>query len=314
MIITELAQKGEMEKKFAVLSCAFGLLVGCAETNYPNSSVGESSVNPIEKNSAEPDVHTADYIVLNMQKLSFDENYFMKKGQNFQIASDSEKSAEQSMTNNSKPQPKETIDYEKSAYITHCYLGKLDGKHVILRTYNTGGSGIFTDVVLCSVEMSPTKKGTLHIDDVLLLGDRALDGIVGGSTDCVGDCPDRPHLGPDGNLYLKMRASISTIASLAGVSDRDVETGPFQSAQDFWNVSECVYNLKTKKLEIVAMDISFGNANGKEPSTTSDVAKILEEIFPSHGKTIRVEKDGMPEFLNKFKSAYLKLARKNGTK
>ena len=312
-----------MKKEFAILSCVFGLLVGCAETNYSDSSKRELAANPVEKNSSKTDVHTADYIVLNMLRFGFDENYFMKKGQNFQtssvVALGSEESEEKGATNGSESQKKETID--RGAHITGCYLGKqADGRHAVLRTYSTGGSGIFTDIVLCSVEMKPIdiytspvetrslESGNLHVDDVLLLGDRALDGIIGGFK--FDDSPDRPHLESDGNLYLKMRASISTVASLAGVSDKDVETGPFQSAQDFWNVSECIYNFKTKKLEIVAMDISFGDANGKEQSTSA-IAKILEEIFPKHEKTMRIEKDEMPEFFRKFKSVYLKLARKN---
>ena len=282
-----------MIKRLAIFSCTFGLLVGCAETNYSDSSAEKFT----RENSSQPDVRTAGFVIENMLHLSFDENYFMKKGQNFRIASASEKSQEKKSTNDSESQKKEKIDYEKSAYITNKYLGIADGKHVIVRTYKTGGSGIFTDIVLCSI-----KKENLHIDDVLMVGDRALDGIVGGSMDCVADCPDRPYLGSDGNLYLKMRLSISTVASLKGISDKDTETGPFQSAQDFWNISECIYNLKTKKLEIVAMDINF--------EKNSDVAKILDMIFPNHGKTVRIERDEMSEFLQKFKSAYLKLVSK----
>lgn len=279
-----------MRKKFAIFSCIFGLLAGCAE--HLGSSEDSTA------NSVEPTNCTANFVIENMLHLSFDDNYFMEKGQNFRIISASKK---EHLADDSKYRQTEIIydkidrnectsgkleSDKKKAYITCCYLGNLNGKHIVMRSYNSGGSGTFTDIVQCLIE-----KENLYIQDVSMLGDRALDGIVG-----------YPYLGSNGNLYLKMRPSISTIASLAGVPNKDIETGPFQGAQDFWNISECVYNLNTGKLEIISMEINFENS--------SDVAKILEEIFPNHKKTISIDKDEMPEFLNKFKSAYLKLARK----
>lgn len=268
-----------MTKKLAVFSSIFGLLAGCAEMNYSNS--------------AEPDDCVANFVIENVLHLSFDDNYFMEKGQKFRIISadkkermkDSSKSQHADLFRDKCTSGKLESD-KKKAYIACCYLGKLNGNHVIMRSYNSGGSGFFTDIVQCLIE-----KENLYIQDVSMLGDRALDGIVG-----------YPRLGSNGDLYLKMRPSISTIASLAGVPNKDIETGPFQGAQDFWNISECVYNLNTGKLEIISMEIDFENS--------SDVAKILKEIFPSHEKTVRVEKNEIPDFLNKFKSAYLKFARK----
>ncbi len=279
-----------MRKKFTIFSCIFGLLAGCAE--YSGSS--EKSIsNNVESNDC-----TANFVIENMLHLSFDDNYFMEKGQKFRIISASKKEL---AAGSSKSQQSDIVygkidrnkcasekleSDEKRAYVKCCYLGNLNGKHVIMRSYNSGGSGTFTDIVQCLIE-----KENLYIQNVSMLGDRALDGIVG-----------YPRLGSNGDLYLKMRPSISTVASLAGVPNKDIETGPFQGAEDFWNVSECIYNLNTGKLEIISMEIDFENS--------SDVTKILEEVFPNHEKTIRIEKNGMPEFLNKFKSAYLKFARK----
>lgn len=280
-----------MRKKFAIFSCIFGLLAGCAE--YSGSS--EESIS----DAVEPNDCTANFVIENMLYLSFDDNYFMKKGQKFRIISASKK---KHTVNKSKSQQSDIVygridrnkcasgkleSDEKRAYVTCCYLGNLNGNHVIMRSYNSGGLGTFTDIVLCLIE-----KENLYIQDILMLGDRALDGIVG-----------YPYLGSNGNLYLKMRPSISTVASLAGVPNKDIEKGHFQGAQDFWNVSECIYNLNTGKLEIISMEIDFENS--------SDITKILEEIFPNHEKTTRIEKDKMPEFLNKFKSAYPKLVRRN---
>jgi len=282
-----------MKKKFSIFVCICGLFVGCSEINYSDSFAEKTDLN-----SDEPDVATANFIIENMLHLNFDDNYFMEKGQSFRIISASEKELKK---NESKPKHANIIfdktfgdncvsekqeSEEKMAYITCCYLGKLNGKHIVMRSYNSGGSGNFTDIVQCSI-----KKENLYIHDVSMLGDRALDGIV-----------DHPRLGSDGNLYLKMRPSISTVASLAGVSSQDIELGPFQGAQDFWNVSKCIYNLNTGKLEIISMEIDFENS--------SNIAEILREIFPNQEKTIRVEYKEMPEFLNKFKSAYLNLARK----
>ena len=283
-----------MGKNCSIFVCIFGLLAGCAETNHSDYSAEKLVTNSsATENSDQVNLHTADFVVENFLHLSFDDNYFMKKGQNFRIY---QKNNEKNVENASKFQKKGEINH--NAFVKCCYLGIWNGKHIITRAYNTGGSGTFTDIVQCSIE-----KENLHIDDVLMLGDRALDGIVGCSTECIADCSDRPYLDSNGKLYLKMRLSISTIASLSGISDRDVETGPFQAAQDFWNVSECIYNLETKKLEIVAMDINF------EEQSTSNIAKILGEIFPNHGKTVRVEKNEIGEFLSKFKSSYLKLSR-----
>ncbi|MBO4405740.1 MAG: hypothetical protein J5821_03340 [Alphaproteobacteria bacterium] len=309
-----------MGKKFAILSCVFGLLAGCVEMDYTDPSSEEFAVNSVEKNLALPDVHVAsredisiaNFVLENILRLSFDDNYFMEAGQNFKITSPYGE-LEKKVVKNDLESHRITTIYnatredncisgklesdEKSAYVRCCYLGRLNGKHVIMRAYNTGGSGTFTDIVQCSIE-----KENLHIEDISMLGDRAFDGIV--------DCP---RLGRDGKLYLKMRTSIYTFAEMAGVSDKDIKTGPFQASQDFWNVSKCIYDLRTKKLEIVSVDIDFTDMNFEEPST-SDVAKILKMIFPSHGKTVRIEKDNMPEFLRKFKSAYLKLAQTSRTK
>ncbi len=278
-----------------IFVCVFGLLIGCSDMNFSDYSAEEFIENPLNKNSDKIDVYTAGFVVENILNLGFDDNYFMKKGQNFRIY---QKNNEKTVENALKFQKKEKIDYTNSAYITCGYLGIWNGKHIITRECNTGGSGTFTDIVQCSIE-----KENLFIDDVLLVGDRALDGIVGCSMECVADCPDRPHMDSNGNLYLKMQLSIPTIASLAGVSEKDVETGPYQGAQDFWNVSECVYDLKTKKLEIISMNINF------EEQFTSDVEKILGITFPNHGKTVRVEKNEIGKFLNKFKAAYLKCAK-----
>lgn len=267
-----------MKKEFAILSCVFGLLVGCAETNYPDFPAEKFTENPIEKNSTQPDVHVAsrddiqvaNFVLENIFRLSFDEPesqrittvYNAAREDNCILGSDG-----------------------KRVYVRCCYLGRLNGKHVIMRAYRTGGTGHFTDIVQCSIE-----KENLHIDDISMSGDRAFDGIV--------DCP---RLGRDGKLYFKMWTSIDTLAGMAGVSDKDAKTGPSQVAIDFWNVSECIYNLETKRLEIVSMDINF-----EKPS---NVTKILEEIFPNHGKTVRIEKEEMAEFLRKFKSVYLKPTR-----
>ena len=228
-----------MKNKFSIFVCVFGLLVGCAEMDYSNS--------------AEPNACVANFVIENMLHLSFDDNYFLKKGQKFRIISAGKK---EQTKDGSKSQRANIIfdtihgdkcisekleSDKKRAYIKCCYLGRLNDKHVIMRSYNSGGSGSFTDIVQCLIE-----KENLYIHDMSMLGDRALDGIVG-----------YPRLGSNGNLYLQMRPSISTIASLAGVPSKDIETGPIQGAQDFWNVSECIYNLNTGKLKIISMEIDF---------------------------------------------------------
>ncbi len=285
-----------MRKKVAILSCIFGLLSGCSEMNNSDFFATKNITT---------DENLKNSILATILHMKFEDSYFLEKGQKFQLVSVEEKDdyiidsklekqsynlqnlvCEANIKKDSTTGVKKHKINAKKAYVKCYYLGNHKGKHIIFRRYSSGKSGEFTDIIFCSI-----KKEKVHIDDVLLLGDRALDGII--------DCP---HIGPDGNLYLKIRSSISTLANLAEISDKDVGEKLIQSSQDFWNTSECIYDLSTKKLNIISMNINFQN------EFALDIKKILEEIFPNHGMTIYINADQMTEFLSKFKSVYEKIS------
>ena len=162
------------------------------------------------------------------------------------------------------------------------YLGYFNGHHVVSRSFSTGGSGRFSDIVLCS-----TDGNALRIDKIILRGDRARDGVEG-----------EPSLTKDGRILVDMHLSIDTLARICGVSE-DSENEPWQAYSEYWNVSKCEYNLTNDKLSLIA--ISITPYEGERP-----VMQILKKAIPNLGdQQVNVGPNNISDFLRDFKSAYM---------
>lgn len=116
------------------------------------------------------------------------------------------------------------------------YLGKWRGQDLIFRYKFGNFTGRFTDILLCTV-----KNGNFSVKKYLFLGDRAVDGIV-----------STPIFDGKNSIYFYCSLSTDAVAKFKGIKDEY----PFQAAQSYWNVSKCVYNLETDKLDVIEMTIT----------------------------------------------------------
>lgn len=223
------------ESKFIVAGVLF-LLIGCSEVK---NSADQQTINFLHKN------------LKDICCISTHDNYFTSPAINIRNTV-----AEIKKQNNvdfyydfvNDEWVCTSIDNETHSKIkASCkYLGTWHGQDLIFRRWNGDFSGHFTDILLCSV-----KNGNLNIHKQLLQGDRALDGIV-----------STPIFDGKNSIYFYCNLSTATFKNLKGIKERD---NTFQGAQDFWNVSKCVYNLETNKLEIIEVTI-----------TSKDYSKIFK--------------------------------------
>lgn len=162
------------------------------------------------------------------------------------------------------------------------YLGNWQGSYVVFRYYETGGTGRFTDIILCSID-----KDILRMNKVCCVGDRALDGIV--------NCP----VLKDSRIYFKANLSINSLASLSKIDEKYISELS-QASQDYWNVSDCMYDLQNDELHLLSISVKpIGEYS-------SDVDKILKIVIPdADDHPICITNRHIADFLKKFKSAYL---------
>lgn len=235
----------------------------------------------------------------NITLISLDQNYFIETEKDLSITSTIKK-IRQNYFITSKILQNGTV-YECASidrnspeikYYVKChYLGKWNNRYVIFRYYETGGTGRFTDIILCSIN-----KDILRFDKVLLLGDRALDGII-----------DSPVLKND-KIYFKSHLSLTSFASLSEINEDYILYGLSQASQDYWNISDCMYDLKNSKLHLRSISI---NPKGEH---TSNINKILKILIPkAETQIVHINQSNILNFLKKFKSAYLSIYQDNNS-
>lgn len=115
------------------------------------------------------------------------------------------------------------------------YLGKWRGQDLIFRYKSGNFTGRFTDILLCTVN-----NGNFSVKKCLFLGDRAMGGIV-----------STPIFDGKNKIYFYCHLSADTVAERKGIKEY-----PLQHAQGYWNVSKCVYDFETDKLDIIDMTVT----------------------------------------------------------
>ena len=266
-------------KKFKIFVFAFIFLIGCTEIHNQKSGIDRIST------------------LKNIALISLDQNCFIETDKNLPINFIIEK-IKQNYNVTSKISEKGTVCEctsinkkfpELKCYVKCHYLGQWNDYHVVFRYYETGGTGRFTDILLCS-----TNKNIIHIDKVLIGGDRALDGIV-----------NRPIL-KNGRVYFRSYLSISSLAGLSAINEKYILYGLSQASQDYWNISDCMYDLKNDKLYLLSILVNPNN------EYSANVNKILKLIIPDNSNnTINITQSHISDFLKKFKSAYLLIHKDN---
>jgi hypothetical protein len=164
-----------------------------------------------------------------------------------------------------------------SGYISCEYLGNWHGKDIVYRRYETGGTGKFTDIVVCS-----QNGNTLQIHDIIFPGDRAVDGMI-----------DHPIYGENGKIYFSSHLSTDTLFEQAGVQKED--SGQCYSC--YYVIGKCTYDLESRKTEIVGMNIII-----EENDAQSKIKTLLLQKKKS-GHSI-LNKDEVKNFLQKLRELY----------
>jgi hypothetical protein len=158
------------------------------------------------------------------------------------------------------------------------YLGRYEDTDLVYRRYETGGTGTFSDIVLCS------KKGnTFRVHDVILSGDRAIDGMM-----------PHPVYDEDGNIYFYSYLSGSTLLKQAGIAVEDHD----QCYSCYYAVGKCVYTLKTKKTEILGIDIIIQDDNSE-----SKIKTFLRRTVKGDRRILN--KNEVKTFLRELRELYL---------
>ncbi|MDR3179494.1 MAG: hypothetical protein LBT70_01185 [Holosporaceae bacterium] len=155
------------------------------------------------------------------------------------------------------------------------YLGNWQGKDLVYRRWATGGSGRFTDIVICS------RHGDFFkVHDVILSGDRAIDGME-----------PHPIYDEDGKIYFYASLSTDTLFEQAEIPKE--EAG--QSYSCYYVIGKCVYDLNTKKTEILGMNILAPDNN---PLKSKIIILLQQTAKNGH---VFLNKNEVREFLQKVK-------------
>jgi hypothetical protein len=162
---------------------------------------------------------------------------------------------------------------------------------MVARHYWTGGSGHFSDIVFYSVVDGKKHGKKLHVHRTILLGDRAVDGML-----------SHPIFDSKGKIYFYMHLSNATLLKAAGLDEKIFSGNDgFTCCACYEIVGKCVYDIEKEKMEILSM-IAFSDENQNSnsiPSQNSKIKSLLQSKMHS-GSAIFNEKE-TKEFLKKLR-------------
>lgn len=161
------------------------------------------------------------------------------------------------------------------------YLGNWHGHDIIARHYGTGGSGNFSDIVFCSFN-----AGKLHIHKTILLGDRAVEGMLA-----------HPIFDNEGKIYFYMHLSNAALLKEAGLDEKIIQSDDgFTCYACYGIVGKCIYDIVEEKMKILSIT-AFSNENKN--------SKIQSLIQPkmNNGMAIFNEMEAR-EFFKKLREMY----------
>ena len=267
-----------MQKLRNIFPLIFGIIVGCSDLrNIPGDSLGVINSENIACVSACGNYFVQEGREINIRQVIED----MRKDNNADFSYDSVSG--RGICN----RVGKTDDFDRTRAICK-YLGSRNGKYIVFRYIDGNFSGRFTDIIIFSL-----KNNKMKIHEILFPGDRALDGI---KSDPVFDGRDR--------IYFDAYLSFDTFAGLSGINPEISEKIPNQAAQNYWNVSKCVYNLETEKLTLLSVFIKADSGN----------SEFLKKLIPEFEKFqkndgLRISKKEIPQFLKTLKNNMLQMIK-----